>query len=689
MNTHITTLILATGLWIPFTYAQSGASLVHSGLEHEAESLTGESIEHATAILEEVEHLADKPLDINGDEIRILVEMGLMSELQFHALKEYINFAGRILEIEELQAIDHFTREDIISIQPLVTVRASPSEAIKNPIGLFKHASQQLLVRYSRALELSRGYSDSIYPGDPSRIVMRYTLASGRDLSLGFIAEKDPGEEFFSGSNAQGFDYYSGHLQLRSPLPGVTEFIIGDYSVSMGEGLLMHSGFGYGKSSFATHIKKSSRQLKPYKSTGESDYLRGAAINFKTGSNYQILGFFSSARRDANVLTDSLDNEVNSEISSTTFTVSGLHRTDAELDDKKSVLHQTAGMILTYNKVHVQYGVNLLFQKFEPPFGQSQALYRKYIHTGNRELSASANYSWFFRNVHSFGEIAIDDGMDPAIIQGFQVVLDEKLDIALLLRWVPPQYFAMQGNFFAETGSGTNEKGLYLGAVFRPLPKLTVNAYFDCWKHPWLRFTSDAPARGNEAFCMISYKERKQWEMQIQGKLEIKARNQTGNTGPVDVLRNQIRRQLRFRLTKHWTRAIETRNRLELTWYAFDGTAESGFFIAQDFLYKPLGSPFSFTTRFALFETDDYNSRIYTYENDVSYGAGIPAFANKGMRSYWNFKYRGIRDLSLEFRYAQTLYLDRSTSGTGYDEIEKNRKSEIKIQCIWKLPGKN
>lgn len=687
MKTHITTFFLSTGLWIPVAIPQSGSGLISSSIEHKPESLTADGIDHATAFLEEIEILENKPLDINGEEVRILVEMGFMSEIQFHALQEYIHAAGRLVEIEELQAVEYFSPEYIRRINPLIAIRGSPSEAVTNPLSLFNKASQQLLMRYSRVLELSRGYRETIYPGDPSRIVMRYTLAAGRDLGIGVTAEKDPGEEFFKGSNAGGFDYYSGHLQLRNPLPGVAELIAGDYSISMGEGLIMHSGFGYGKSAFTTQIKKSARKLKPYKSTGESDYLRGAAIDLRAIPHFRILAFLSSARRDANLLTDSLDNAVHQEISSTAFIASGLHRTEAETEDEKAVLHRTAGMILNYHSVNFEFGANLLFQTFKPSFGQSEALYRKYIHTGTRDLSASANYSWFFRNVHAFGEIAIDDSKDCSFIQGFQVALDEKLDIALLLRWVPPQYFAMQGNYFAETGSGTNEKGLYFGATFSPSPRMMISGYFDCWKHPWLRYTSDAPGRGNEAFCMVSYKVRKQWEMHIQGKYEIKTLNRTGNSEPVDVLRDQIRSQIRFRFKKHWTRAIETRNRLELTWYAFDGASESGFFIAQDVLYKPLGSPFSFTMRFALFETDDYNSRIYTYENDVSYGAGIPAFANKGQRTYWNFRYKGIRNLSLEFRYAQTIYLDRSTSGSGYDEIEKNKRSEIKFQCIWKFPG--
>ncbi|MBK8472078.1 MAG: hypothetical protein IPL33_07835 [Sphingobacteriales bacterium] len=43
----------------------------------------------------------------------------------------------------------------------------------------------------------------------------RYRYKYGNKISYGITAEKDPGEPFFKGANAQGFDFYSAHLYLR------------------------------------------------------------------------------------------------------------------------------------------------------------------------------------------------------------------------------------------------------------------------------------------------------------------------------------------------------------------------------------------------------------------------------------------------------------------------------------------
>jgi len=44
--------------------------------------------------------------------------------------------------------------------------------------------------------------------------------------------EKDPGEEFFRGSNRVGFDFYSAHLYYRNISRTVKALAFGDYQVN-------------------------------------------------------------------------------------------------------------------------------------------------------------------------------------------------------------------------------------------------------------------------------------------------------------------------------------------------------------------------------------------------------------------------------------------------------------------------
>jgi hypothetical protein len=81
------------------------------------------------------------------------------------------------------------------------------------------------------------------------------------------------------------------------------------------------------------------------------------------------------------------------------------------------------------------------------------------------------------------------------------------------------------------------------------------------------------------------------------------------------------------------------------------------------------------------FETDGYNSRLYAYENDVLYSYSIPAFFDKGYRYYVTLNYDLTKKLSFWFRWAQTIYLEKDLIGSGLDEINRNKKSEVKLQA--------
>ena len=92
---------------------------------------------------------------------------------------------------------------------------------------------------------------------------------------------------------------------------------------------------------------------------------------------------------------------------------------------------------------------------------------------------------------------------------------------------------------------------------------------------------------------------------------------------------------------------------------------------------------FSGLMRLQYFETGSYASRLYAYENDVMYSYSIPVFFDKGYRYYFTINYDVSKKLSLWLRWAQTIYRDKESVGSGQDEIAGNRKTEIKLQVAY------
>ena len=164
-------------------------------------------------------------------------------------------------------------------------------------------------------------------------------------------------------------------------------------------------------------------------------------------------------------------------------------------------------------------------------------------------------------------------------------------------------------------------------------------------------------------------------------KFELKKKNQTDNEGPFDYLVNEQRQSVRFNARYKISDAVTLGNRIEWMNYRIGKSKpENGFVIYQDATFKMLSFPLSFNARLAIFKTSSYNSRIYTYENDVLYSFSIPAYYGNGMRYYLTLRYSVTRNIDFWVRFSQTQMFDSKTIGSGLDMIDASHKSEIKLQ---------
>ena len=112
---------------------------------------------------------------------------------------------------------------------------------------LIENGSYGFISRYMKVIEDQEGFSaitdsalaaspNSRYLGGPNKSYNRIRYRYGNKISLGVTTEKDAGEEFFKGSQPNGFDYYSAHFYLRD-IGKIKNLAIGDYHAQFGQGL--------------------------------------------------------------------------------------------------------------------------------------------------------------------------------------------------------------------------------------------------------------------------------------------------------------------------------------------------------------------------------------------------------------------------------------------------------------------
>ena len=626
------------------------------------------------------------PININTATADALKELRVLNPLQIQQLLNYRNIFGKFIDIYELQAIPSFTPELFQKIKYYITIQ-NEKRLLSNLNSRLKNGEHSILLRLSQTLERAKGFlidssaANNFYPGSPQKILVRYKYQFKNLLQYGLIAEKDAGEQFFKGAQKRGFDFYSAHLFARN-LGIIKSLAIGDFTVNLGQGLIQWQSLAFKKSADVINIKREAAILRPYNAAGEINFHRGLGITLQK-QKIQATFFASYKKIDGNFVKDT--SQAHEDFISSLQT-SGYHRTKSETADKNIQQQFTIGGNLSFNHKGWYVSINAVQYQFKLPLKKSSEPYNLYALSGNSFGNYSVDYNYTYKNLHFFGEAAASTKLYKAFVNGILISAASSVDMSILYRNISKGYQSLYTAAFTESTLPTNEKGLYAGVAVHPGSIWRIDAYADLYKFPWLKFRVDAPSTGSDYLLQLTYKPGKHLEIYSRFRSEGKPINiptdQSALTPPII----QSKQSWRIQFTYHINTAVTIRNRAEMVWYNNGSPGqEQGFLSWVDILYKPTLIAWAANLRLQYFETDSYNSRVYAYENDVLYSFSIPVFYDKGIRYYLNANYDVNKKMTLWIKWAQTIYSDKTSTGSGLDEIYGNKKSEIKLQLQYRF----
>ena len=643
-----------------------------------------------TTLFDDLNYYYDRKINLNRCSPEELRSLYLLTEFQIQGLFDHIEKYGQLKEIWELQALKNWDQYTILNVLPFVAVKP-PSELERVTLKeIFKEGKHDLFLRYQDVLEERQGYApispeeladnpNRRYLGSSYRAYARYRFTYGRNISFGITAEKDPGEEFFKGTQKQGFDYYSSHLYYENNT-FVRRAVVGDYQLQFGQGLTLWSGLAFGKSADALNAKRTEIGIRPYTSVDENLFLRGGAVTIG-GEHLQWTNFYSSKQIDANIVStgDSVDTEQLTTISS--FQLSGFHRTPGELQDKDAIRETYYGSNLTYKTRRGQIGLTALISEYDANISRNLQLYNQFEFNSKSNQVIGLNYSRTIKNVNLFGEVSRSKNGAWATINGALVALDPRVSMIAIYRNYARNFQNQLANTFVEGTRPANESGIYVGGQFKINRQWTATTYADFFRFRWLRFQTDAPSAGRDFLTQLNYKPSRNKEFYLRYRSRTRDRNagflDVDITTPLPVNQQNFRINTSFLAHPN----IKLKSRAELVLFQQEGQPiERGFLLYQDLVFKKIQFPVSMSLRYALFYTDSYNARIYAYESDVLYAFSIPAYFSRGSRFYVTMKYKVKRGVDLWLRYARWHYDDRQVISSGLEQINAPHRSEIKVQ---------
>lgn len=654
-------------------------------------------------LIEEYLYYSKEPININGPDNRRLIEMNLINEVQLRNLNNYILKYGELFSVYELKSIPGFDVQTIKNIFPFIVTSATKKAEKLNFKDVFKYGNHQFILRYQQVLEPSIGYETPIdssiykpgsaYLGPPQKYYFRYGFNYKNKARIGFTLEKDAGELFSKNQLTDSlkmivgdkvnnvFDFVSAHAYV-SEIGILKKIVIGDYHLEFGQGLTLWSGLAFGKSAEGIKIKRYARGIRPNTSANENRFFRGAAATLGL-KGIEITGFFSYNNVDANsIASDTLEEE--DAISSIIET--GLHRTINELLDKDALKITAYGGRISYQHRFFQLGATAYQTKLSLSLQLNDDIYKQFYFKGNELVNYGFDLNIDLGKVSLFGEFSASSNGGLAGLGGINAYLHERFIFTVLYHDFGKDYHNLYSYPFSESSALLNEQGLYFGFKTLLFPRLSLSGYIDYYKFPWLRYQIDAPSVGSDYIAQLDYNPSRNTSMYFRYRHKNSQENYSDEYDYIPLLSDISRNEFRFFISYRPFNFLILKNRVDFTSFKkeFDGK-ENGYLIYQDILYRPEKFPLEVTFRYALFDTDGYDSRIYTYENDILYAFSVPSYFDKGQRVYLMLRWRVYEQLNAWFRLGRLIYSSRNTVGSGSDLINGNHKTEVKVQLQLKL----
>ncbi len=635
--------------------------------------------------------LYSNPLDLNKVKRTDLQSLFFLTEEQISGLLEYKESYGKILSYFELLSIEGFEKETVQRLIPFVIIDLNPVESLKTSIS--HPDNHELFLRYQTTLEQKKGYTTadttssgrvtSRYAGDPNRLYARYLYSKSRQYSFGFTVEKDPGERITwdPQTSRYGLDYYSFHGMIENRWI-FKKIVIGDFSMDYGQGLIYGSGIRIGKGfEPVTTIRRNNLGIRPYRSVYENKKFSGIAIS-TMGKSLEFNVFYSYINRDAILREDTI--AVQDQFISYIQTI-GLHRTPSEINAKHSLSDQSFGGNVNFKTGNrkMEIGLNGIYTKYNFPLLPNSRKYNQFEFRGLTNHLGGLYFNYYLKNAHVFGEMAASKSKGKAISTGIVASLSSQIQASIHYRNYDKNFHSFYGKAFGENTKIGNEQGIYWGLRILPISKLVITTYFDFFNFPWLKYQVDAPSQGKDFMISGTYLVNQNLNFRFQYRNKTKEMNYKDEELPYVRIERKTTERLLLDMDYAINANFSMKTRIQGSHVDFSSKMGTGFILAQDIIYTQ--QKYSLSTRFAIFDTDNYDNRQFIYERDLLYVYSIPSFYNQGVRYYIVGRYNLSKNVSFWIKFAQTKYYGTETIGSGLERIIGETKSNLSFQFRLRL----
>ena len=609
---------------------------------------------------EMIGEFADKPLDINTvDENELLKIPGMNAQIvqeivQRRALQPYTN-------ITQIKSLNGITPEQYVIFRKCLCIKKG------------KNASVQITERLGKELQEKQGFTNGNYMGNPyatqTRITGYLPLPSSSskqilsDIRFGCAMKKDAGEYFRYGI-LKGFTEFS--------IPSLsTAVLVGDYCVHAGEGII------FGVPSFVTSAPTIT-SLQLVRKTG-------ALSRLSTSAEWNLRGLaltFQKYRINATALYSNqfYHGSINNDSVYSTFDKSGYFRTSNDLKKRNALNEHLIGLVIE-TKPMDSFAVGGAF--YHSKYNRAIAVPTRMLDTVNSIWC----YSVYTRIQSSSFNVSVESGFDYhrrcALCGRMLFQPDEATTMMLMMRKYPEYFLTLHGNAIISSGNEVrNESGVTIGVFRKFNEKLSTQLLYDQYRNKEKNFLS--LSQGQLFNMQILYQMNANYELNFrfrfrEGDVMAKVIDSYGREIAVQCVHRIENYRVKFiyRPLRGW--ALKS-NIDYVTSHSTEsnGTA-NGINVSQGLQCSPF--PFlSFETCVNVFETDSYESRLYSYESNLPGYSTSALLYGEGVRWYMIINVHPTKKISFHCKYTQNAKDGVTSYGSGNETVNGSVRSSILMQ---------
>lgn len=444
-----------------------------------------EEMRNWTLMDEELQELAEHPLNLNTATREQLEQLPFLSDQLIENILYYLYKYGAMLSINELWGVEGMDWRTRRYLQDFVYVGEVPADRKPDWRKIWTRNKQELLTRVGRSLNQKAGYAgysaetldkypNRKYLGDAFYHNIRYRFSFANRLFFSFSAEKDAGEPFFRGANRKGYDSYAASFLLQD-IGQLKTLVLGNYRANFGYGLVLNTGASMGLGTSVASFGRMGSGLTRFTSTAETGYLRGIGGTWQWNKRWNVSAFYSFRNLDA--LVD------NSEIRS--FKTDGMHRLQKDLEKKNTVSNHLVGSHLLYNGKYLEAGLTAVYNYYDKLLNPVEKLYNRFEPRGRQFLNVGLHYKWFLSHRWMWaGETAIDRQGAIATLNTIRYSPTVHTTWILINRYYDKRYHSLLSNAWGENSKTSNEAGICIGLETKILQSVNLSAYGDFFIFP-------------------------------------------------------------------------------------------------------------------------------------------------------------------------------------------------------------